>query len=324
MDEFTLIRDYFSTPDFVRKDVIIGVGDDAAITQVPQGQYLATTTDTLLEGVHFLRQASADAIAHKAIAVNLSDLAAMGAEPAWINLSLSLPEVDNQWLELFSQKVQELTKYFSIQLIGGDTVKGKLAVTITAQGFVPPESVLTRVGAKPGDWLFVTGTLGDAAAGLDCLQNKLKLTDKSAQEYLVARHSFPTPRVLAGTTLRRLANACIDVSDGLMQDLQHILKGSNVGALLHLDKLPISKELGSSIPELQQALTYACTGGDDYELLFTIAEEHRVSMESAMASYNLPVTCIGQITGVSGKIDLRLNDQPFSFVSLEDRGYQHF
>ncbi|WP_371195767.1 thiamine-phosphate kinase [Glaciecola sp. SC05] len=324
MNEFALIRDYFTRPKFVRKDVILGVGDDAAITQVPQGQYLATTTDTLLEGVHFLPEASPEAIAHKAIAVNLSDLAAMGAEPAWINLSLSVEQVDQSWLSKFSTKINDLTQYFSIQLIGGDTVKGKTAVTITAQGFVPPESMLTRSGANPGDWLFLTGTVGDAAAGLAFLKGQLEIADASASDYLVNRHYFPTPRVLAGTTLRRLATSCIDISDGLLQDLEHIIEGSKVGAIVHLDKLPISQALGETIPDLEQALTYACTGGDDYELLFTIPEEHRVSMETAMANYHLPVTCIGQITGAQGKIDLRLNDQAFSFVAIEGKGYQHF
>lgn len=324
MNEFALIRDYFARPNFVRKDVILGVGDDAAITQVPQGQYLATTTDTLLEGVHFLPEASPEAIAHKAIAVNLSDLAAMGAEPAWINLSLSVERVDQQWLASFSEKINELTQYFSIQLIGGDTVKGKTAVTITAQGFVPADSMLTRSGAQPGDWLFLTGTVGDAAAGLAFLKKDITIDDKTAAEYLVKRHYFPTPRVLAGTTLRRLATSCIDVSDGLLQDLGHIVDGSSVGALVHLDKLPISEALGNTIKDLEQALTYACTGGDDYELLFSIPEEHRVSMETAMANYNLPVTCIGQITGAQGKIDLRLNDETFSFAAIKDKGFQHF
>lgn len=324
MNEFALIRDYFTQPSFVRKDVILGVGDDAAITLVPQGQYLATTTDTLLEGVHFLPEASPEAIAHKAIAVNLSDLAAMGAEPAWINLSLSIPAVDQMWLSSFSNKINELTKYFSIQLIGGDTVKGKTAVTITAQGFVPPDSMLTRTGAKPGDWLFVTGTVGDAAAGLMLLNRELIIANDEAANYLINRHYFPTPRVLAGTTLRRLATSCIDISDGLLQDLQHILDDSAVGALVHLDKLPISKALGENIPDLQEALKLACTGGDDYELLFTIPEEHRVSMETAMANYHLPVTCIGQITGAQGKVDFRLSDEPFAFSTIEETGFQHF
>nr|WP_136250115.1 thiamine-phosphate kinase [Ningiella ruwaisensis] len=324
MNEFRLIRDYFTENSFSRKDVLIGVGDDAAITQVAQGQYLATTTDTLLEGVHFLKGTSPEAIAHKAIAVNLSDLAAMGAEPSWISLSLSLPAVDDEWLGAFSNKLKALTEYFSVQLIGGDTVKGQLSITITAQGFVPPESILTRSHAKPGDWIFVTGTLGDAAAGLALLKNELMIEDKAARDYLTDRHHYPTPRVLAGTTLRRIATSCIDISDGLLQDLEHIVSASEVGALLHLDKIPISKELGTHVNDLESALKLACTGGDDYELLFTVPEEHRVSMETAMSSYNLPVTCIGQVTGAQGKIDLRLNDSPFSFVSVSEKGYQHF
>lgn len=309
---------------FTRKDVILGVGDDAAITQVPEKQYLATTTDTLLEGVHFLPDTPPEAIAHRAVTTNLSDLAAMGAEPSWINLSLSIPEVDHAWLKAFSDTLHQLTQYYSIQLIGGDTIKGTTAVTITAQGFIPPESVITRDGAQRGDWLYLTGTVGDAALGLDILLNKVKVEDEKARKLLVDRHYFPTPRVLAGTTLRRLASACIDVSDGLIQDLQHIIEASDVGALLHLDKLPISEALGQNIPDLEVALEYACKGGDDYELLFTLPEEHRVSMENAMASYNLPITCIGQITGAKGKVDLRMNDEAFTFSKNKQNGYQHF
>lgn len=324
MNEFSLIRNYFTAPSFERKDVIIGVGDDGAVTMVPQGQYLVTTTDTLLEGVHFLPEASAQAIAHKAIAVNLSDLAAMGAEPAWVNLSLSIPRVDEAWLVEFSNEIHRLTKYFSVQLIGGDTVKGTNAVTITAQGFVPPDSMLTRKGAKAGDWLFVTGTLGDAAAGLAIIKGELQAKSPDFADYLTNRHYFPTPRVLAGTTLRRVASACIDVSDGLLQDLEHIVNSSEVGALVYLDKLPISEALGNSIDNLNDALGYACMGGDDYELLFTVPEEHRIGVEAAMASYNLPCTCIGQITGAQGRIDLRLNDEAFIFADTISKGYQHF
>ncbi|WP_395341006.1 thiamine-phosphate kinase [Ningiella sp. W23] len=329
MDEFSIIERYFKQANSSRKDVIIGIGDDAAITQVPQGQYLATTTDTLLSGVHFLPDTLPDAIAHKAIAANLSDLAAMGAEPSWISLSVCMPNANDAWLSAFSEKVAQLCDYYSMQLIGGDMVKGPLAVTITAQGFVPPESIITRTGAKPGDWLFLTGTVGDAAAGLAYLQNKIQIAEQSKAQELSQRYFCPTPRVLVGTTLRRLASACIDVSDGLLQDLQHVLDGSSenghgVGAIVHLDRLPISQALGSSIVELEQALAFACTGGDDYELLFTVSEEHRVSMETAMASYNLPITCIGQITGAASKLDLRLNEQPFSPSSFDKVGYQHF
>ena len=304
--------------------MVIGIGDDAALTQVPPNQYLATTTDTMVENVHFLPNTNAKHVAHKAIASNLSDLAAIGAEPSWISLSLSLPSADEAWLESFSEKIHELSEYFSIQLIGGDTVKGPLAVTITAQGFVPTDSALTRCGAKNNDWIFVTGCLGDAGAGLDILQKKLTVSDVAARDYLVSRYHTPTPRVLAGTVLRRLASACIDISDGLLQDVMHIADASGTGVLLHLEKLPISPALGNNVEELEQALLYATSAGDDYELLFTVSEEQRTKVQTALDSYSIPHCCIGQMTGAVGKLDLRLNDQAFEFSKDNSNGYSHF
>ena len=324
MNEFSLIQKYFAQASFVRKDVVIGIGDDAAITQIPANQNLATTTDTIVQGVHFLANTCAQDIAHKAIVVNLSDLAAMGAEPAWLNLSLSIPEVDEAWLSAFSERVSELTQYFSIQLIGGDTVKGPMSITITAQGFVPQDSVLTRDGASSGDWIFVTGTLGDAGAGLDILLKKLVVDDIKARDYLVNRHRCPTPRVLAGTVLRRLASACIDVSDGLLQDVMHIANASGTGVIIHLEKLPISEALGKNVSDLNQALNYAAVSGDDYELLFTVSEEQRNSVQTALDSYSIAHTCIGQMTGAIGKLDLKLNDEPFQLESPTTLGFSHF
>lgn len=324
MNEFNLIQKYFAEASFVRKDVVIGIGDDAAITQIPALQNLATTTDTIVQGVHFLPNTCAQDIAHKAIAVNLSDLAAMGAEPSWISLSLSIPEIDETWLSAFSDKVSELTEYFSVQLIGGDTVRGPMSITITAQGFVPKDSVLTRDGANNGDWIFVTGTLGDAGAGLDILLKKLVVDNVQARDYLVNRHRCPTPRVLAGTILRRLASACIDVSDGLLQDVMHIANSSATGVILHLDKLPISEELGNNVSDLNQALNYATASGDDYELLFTVSEEQRNSIQTALDSYSIPYTCIGQMTGATGKLDLKLNEQPFQLELTSPLGFSHF
>lgn len=324
MNEFNIIERYFADASYVRKDVVLGIGDDAAITQVPANQNLVTTTDTLVDGIHFLPNSTAAHIAHKAIAVNLSDLAAMGAEPSWISISLSLPEANHEWLKAFSEKVAELTEYYSIQLIGGDTVKGPLAITITAQGFVPQDSALTRTGAQNGDLIFVTGTLGDAGAGLDILKDKLHIGDVEARDYLVNRHRFPVPRVIAGTMLRRRASACIDISDGLLQDVMHIANGSGTGVLLHLDRLPLSKELGNNVEKLEHALQYATVAGDDYEILFTIPEEQRTSIETSLDSYAIPYTCIGQMTGANGKLDLRLNDQEYPFENLEEFGYSHF
>jgi thiamine-monophosphate kinase len=321
--EFDLIGNYFAKGGFTRKDVVLGIGDDAAVTRVPAGQCLVTTTDTLVEGVHFLPGTEPDAIAHKAVAVNLSDLSAMGAEPAWISLSLSLPSIDEAWIKAFSDKLHSLSKYFSFQLIGGDTVQGPLSITITAQGFIPDDNQIMRSGANPNDWIMVTGCLGDAGVGLDLLKNKIQIEHLEHASYLKNRHWFPTPRVLAGTTLRRIATSCIDISDGLIQDLKQVISRSEIGALVHLDKLPISEAMGKNIENVVDAITYAATAGDDYELLFTVPEEQRVNIETALASYNIPVTCIGQITGATGKLDLRLNEQPFQF-DLDELGFEHF
>ncbi|MDP5041332.1 MAG: thiamine-phosphate kinase [Paraglaciecola sp.] len=320
MKEFSIIDSFFKAQSHQRKDVILGIGDDAALTTIPQGQALVTTTDTLIAGVHFLANANPHAIAQKAIAVNLSDLAAMGAEPAWISLSLSLPIANEEWLKAFSQGIAEMTQFYSIQLIGGDTVQGPLAITITAQGFVPPEQALLRSKAKPGDFIYVTGCLGDAGAGLDILLDKVTLNDPDNADYLLSRLHYPTPRLLAGTSLRRLANACIDLSDGLNSDIRHILKASNCGATIHVDKLPLSKAMRESI-DPQKARQYALSAGDDYELLFTVSEEQKGKLELAMASTNVGITCIGQMNGLANKLELRLNN---ALLEAQPSGYQHF
>jgi thiamine-monophosphate kinase len=318
--EFSVIEDFFKTQTIQRKDVIIGIGDDGAVTHIPQGQALVTTTDTLLSGVHFLAETSAHAIAQKAIAVNLSDLAAMGAEPAWISLSLSLPKADQVWLAEFSRGLQEHAKYYSVQLIGGDTVQGPLAITITAQGFVPFDKALTRSRAKPGDSVYVTGTLGDAGLGLHIAQHKVQVEDELNRDYLLNRLNYPTPRLLLGTSLRRIASACIDISDGLVSDIQHVLNASNCGATVHVDKLPLSLALKASVGK-EQAIDYALSAGDDYELLFTISEEQKGHLETTLASANVSATYIGQLSGHSGKLELRLNDKPYDYSA---KGFQHF
>ena len=320
MKEFNVIEDFFKAKSIQRKDVIIGIGDDAAVTHIPQGQALVTTTDTLLSGVHFLADTSPHAIAQKAIAVNLSDLAAMGAEPAWISLSLSLPEIDEEWLEAFSNGLQEHAVYYSIQLIGGDTVQGPLAITITAQGFVPFEQALTRSKAKPGDSVYVTGTLGDAGLGLHIAQKKCQLDNQPNQDYLLNRLNYPTPRLLVGTSLRRIASACIDISDGLVSDLKHILKASQCGATIHVDKLPMSQALKESV-SCTQAIDYALSAGDDYELLFTVSEEQKGHLETTLASANVHATYIGQLNGNAGKLELR---QACKFYEYSAKGYEHF
>ena len=309
MKEFAIIDNFFKQRSYQRKDVLLGIGDDCAITTVPEGQNLVVTTDTLLSGVHFLPDTSPAAIAHKAVAVNLSDLAAMGAEPAWISLSISLPDADKTWVDEFSKALFELTEYYSVQLIGGDTVRGPLAITITAQGFVPQGQALTRSKAKPGDLVYVTGTVGDAGAGLDIARNQLEVSRTSA-DFLLNRLNYPTPRLLAGTAVRRIANACIDISDGLLADLRHILDNSNCGATIQVDKLPLSIALQEAVTK-EQAINYALTAGDDYELLFTVSEEQRGNLDIAQANFHFEATCIGQLSGALGKLELKMGDQEF-------------
>lgn len=319
MKEFELIDKFFRVRSHQRRDVQIGIGDDCAVVNVPQGQSLVVTTDTLVSGVHFPENTLARAVAHKAVAVNLSDLAAMGAEPAWLSLSLCISDVDENWLDEFSLGLQELTDYYSVQLIGGDTVKGPLAVTITAQGFVPRDQALTRSRARPGDWLYVTGTLGDAGLGLDMHQGRADVAPKH-RNFLGNRLNYPTPRVLVGTILRRIATSCIDISDGLISDLGHILTSSGCGAQLAVDKLPLSEAMRDSVGA-EQAIRYALTAGDDYELLFTVSEEQKGNLDLALTSASVSATCIGQINGLQGKLELRHGKDRYEF---EGQGYQHF
>lgn len=319
MNEFNLIDSFFKQNSYQRKDVLVGIGDDCAITEMAAGQHLAVTTDTLASGVHFPPQTAPQAIAHKAVAANLSDLAAMGAAPAWISLALSIPEADEQWLDGFSTGLRELCEYYSVQLIGGDTVQGPLSVTITAMGFVPPDQALRRSGAKPGDLLYVTGHLGDAALGLKVVEQRLAVPF-CYRDYLLSRLETPTPRVLFGNNLRRIASACIDISDGLLVDLQHILKASKCGAMVNIDKIPLSEALMESV-EPEQALDLALSGGDDYELLFCVPEEQKGNLDRALLSNNVPYTCIGQMTGHSNKLELQLDKKPYHY---KVKGFQHF
>jgi thiamine-monophosphate kinase len=317
--EFAIIENYFKDRGYKRKDVILGVGDDAALTKVPAGQLLVVTTDTLVSGVHFHEYAPAESVAHKALTVNLSDLAAMGAEPAWFSLSLSLPDYDEDWLRRFSSTLDKLSHYYHLQLIGGDTVQGPLAVTITAQGFVAEEQALSRSGAKPGDWLYVTGELGDAALGLDILNEKMRVSG-SFRDLALERFNYPNPRALVGTALRRIASACIDISDGLLADLRHVLRQSECGATINIQNLPLSRALTATLTS-EQAYAYALSGGDDYELLFTVSEEQKSNLGTVMNDFNLPVTCIGQLNGVKDSISLSLNGESYHY---QGKGYEHF
>ncbi|MGF1773945.1 thiamine-phosphate kinase [Vibrio wakamikoensis] len=316
--EFSLIDKYFAHKQQNRKDVILAQGDDCAIVAPTAGSHIAISTDTLVAGTHFLADANPAQIAHKALASNISDLVAMGASPAWVSMGISLPEINTAWLERFSNAFFKLADYYGIQLIGGDTTKGPLTITLTVQGTLPEGKALTRHGAQSGDWVYVTGQLGDAKAGLDVILENNISADTSLNQELQRRHFEATPRVLAGIALRDIASAAIDISDGLVADLGHILKRSKVGARLNVAALPTSKELLQFVGSRALAQQYALTSGEEYELCFTVPEANRGQLEVALS--NTPFTCIGQLTGTE-YIELHNDDAP---VDWQLDGFDHF
>lgn len=318
--EFDLIARYFDRFKSVRRDVQLGIGDDCALLTVAEKQLLAISTDTLVSGIHFLADIDPADLGYKALAVNLSDLAAMGADPAWLSLALTLPEVNEEWLKAFSDSLFEQMNYYGMQLIGGDTTRGPLSMTLTIHGLIPAGRALTRSGARIGDWIYVTGTLGDSAAGLAILQDRLQVTDRTSRDYLLARHLRPQPRVLQGQALRDLASSAIDISDGLISDLRHVLNASECGARIELDELPMSQTLTSNA-EADQALRWALTGGEDYELCFTVPEINRGALEVALSHLGADYTCIGQIGPQSEGMKFYRDQQE---VELPWSGYDHF
>ena len=319
MGEFDLIKRYFLRKS-LRNDVILSVGDDCAITSIPTGYQLAITTDTLVEGTHFLPSISPADLAYKSVAVNLSDLAAMGATPAWVSLALTLPEIKDEWLAEFSQSLFAILDRYGVSLIGGDTTKGPLSITLTAQGFLPENQGLFRHQAKVGDWIFVSGFLGDSAAGLDMLLKNSKIITES-DRYLMQRHLRPTPRVELGLALRAFSCCALDISDGLLADLEHILERSQVGAEIYLENLPISRHLCIQY-EQTQAEKFALTGGEDYELCFTVSEEKREEMEQVLRSQGIKVTCIGKILPQTSGLNLLKNGEKVTLP--EHCGFDHF
>jgi thiamine-monophosphate kinase len=319
ISEFAIIEKYFSRNLKKRNDVFLGIGDDCALVKTPSSQLLAVTVDTMVEGVHFMPSLGAEDLAWKAIAINLSDLASMGAEPAWLTLSLTLPEVNEEWLETFSNSFYDCIDYYNLQLIGGDTCSGPLSITVQAMGFVPPQSNLKRSTAKPGDLICVTGFLGDAGLGLTLCKDSQKSSSSVNCAYLTERLHRPIPRIATGIALRHVATAAIDISDGLSSDLKHLTAASSVAATVDLDCLPLSEALLSEC-NLDEAISYAISAGDDYELCFTVAEKDLAKLDQAFKSTTCGYTKIGRITSGQDITYLR-NGQP---VDINASGYEHF
>lgn len=323
MGEFDLIARYFTRPV---RHAALGVGDDCALLAPRPGMQLAISSDMLVEGRHFFADVDPEALGHKALAVNLSDLAACGARPLAFTLALALPRADEAWLAGFSKGLLALADAHGCELVGGDTTQGPLNICITVFGEVPAGQALLRSGARAGDDIYVSGTLGDARLALEALLGHIQLPDELLAQ-ACQRLERPTPRVALGLALRGIASSAMDVSDGLLGDFGHILKASGVGACIRTDetiKLIAAGAFPSSATgQFDQKLLQQCTlaGGDDYELLFTAPPQHRAAVAEAAAQSRTPVTRIGQVEAAPG---LRLVDAQGMPVENRFASFDHF
>lgn len=316
MTEFDLIRRYFTraTPG-----TLLGIGDDAALIQVSQGNVLAVSSDMLVSGTHFFPDADPQLLGHKTLAVNLSDMAAMGAKPKWVTLAIALHDPDDAWLSEFSSGFFGLAQQHGVELVGGDTTRGPLNLSVTVFGEVPAHQAMRRSGAAPDDEIWVSGVLGDAALALAHLQGEIEL---GTDEYALCSPALhqPQPRVELGLALRDIASSAIDISDGLLGDLAHILEASGVGAEIDFSQLPASTLLQS---RLNMSLGRRCVlaGGDDYELCFTAPSARRNEISAIAARMQLPLTVIGKIVAGQGCI---VRDVVGGKIELGTGGYDHF
>src|SRR5882672_5109177 len=323
LGEFALIAKLFA-PLAAKDDGAFGLKDDAATLSLPPGDELVVTVDTLVEGVHFLRDDPASLIARKALRVNLSDLAAKGAQGMNYLLALSLPHwIDDSWLASFAAGLAEDQARYGVTLLGGDTTStpGPLALSITALGSVPAGRMLRRAGAKPGDLVFVSGTIGDAGAGLEILQGKASELSASSRETLIRRYRLPEPRLALGRGLMGIASAALDVSDGLVADLGHIAEGSGVHIVIDAPRVPLSAELTSLWGRGTHGVLRAATAGDDYELAFTASPAGRAAVADAARAAGVVVQEIGRVEAGAG---VELIDEAGRAITVDRPGFTHF
>jgi thiamine-monophosphate kinase len=320
LGEFELIRRFFSraAPPRTESGVILGIGDDAALLKLPQGTDLVATVDTVVAGRHFPDGTDARSVGHRALAVNLSDLAAMGATPSWATLALTLPAADPDWLARFAAGLFDLADAHGVALVGGDTTRGPLTVTIQLLGHVPHGTALRRSGARAGDLLAVSGTLGDAGAGLLFASAPPAAATREVEE-LVRRFDYPCPRVELGISSRGIANAAMDLSDGLVGDLPKLAQASGLHAHVSVERLPLSTAMRAAANPLQ-ARDWALAAGDDYELLFAVPPQRYAALQAAAARLNLTLTAIGELRSGEG-VSWSLNGEHFAPGT---QGYDHF
>ncbi|MCP1374016.1 thiamine-phosphate kinase [Dyella lutea] len=322
--EFRLIDRLQALTAQARDDVRLGIGDDAALLAVPAGQELAVAIDTLVEGMHFPRGTAPADIGWKALAVNLSDLAAMGATPAWALLALTLPaqpaDAQQDLIDGLAEGFSQLARLHRVALVGGDTTRGPFALSVAVHGFVPPGQALRRDGARAGDLVFVTGTLGDAAAGLQRLAAAADSDEEKRRAGLRARLNRPEPRVAAGLALRGRASACIDVSDGLLADLAHICTASGVGAEVDAALLPLSSALLGCCNAVE-ACNFALSGGDDYELCFAVPPARAGEVQADLARLGCGATRVGRVVEGAG---VRVRGIDGQWLTPARTGWDHF
>jgi thiamine-monophosphate kinase len=318
LSEFALIDRYFRNCGVRRADVRLGVGDDAALLDSPAGCDLVAAIDTLVDGVHFPHGCPAASVGHRVLAVNLSDLAAMGARPAWALLALTLPNIDEAWLSEFAAGFSELARAHDVALVGGDTTSGPLCATVQILGHVPRSQGLLRSGARPGDLVFVSGTPGDAAAGLAVEQGRLTGSE-DAVTYLRKRFLYPSPRMALGKCLRGFASACIDVSDGLLGDVGKLAHASGCGVELAYRDLPLSEALAEAVGDAR-ARELALTGGDDYELCFTVHPDNVGKLRQELPPQRWGYSLIGKIREAPGAVVV----EGGNVMEFSHSGYDHF
>jgi len=320
LDEFEIIKKYFSkTLKKFDENVIQDIGDDCALVKIPKNHVLAISTDTLTEKIHFLKDMHPSDLGYKIVAVNLSDLAAMGAKPKWITISLTLPKINALWIKHFSECLFKTLDSYNMKLIGGNTTRGPLSITASIYGIIPKNQALLRNKAKIGDLIYVTGTLGDSAAGLFLLKNKPKTMTKSLN-YLIKKHLRPIPRIMHGQLLRNIASSAIDISDGLFSDLQKILNFSQCGANINLNKLPISNVLKENFSK-KKWLKFATNSGEDYELCFTIPKKNISNLKNAINHLGIQYNCIGEIDHIKNGYNIFYRGKNINFSC---KGYNHF
>ena len=317
--EFELIRRFFSRPHAPQSGVVLGIGDDAAVLALPPDAQLVAAVDTIVSGRHFPVGTDPRSIGHRALAVNLSDLAAMGATPAWMTLALTMPEVNEAWLERFSSGMLHLADAYGVTLVGGDTTRGPLTVSVQILGYVQRGTALCRGGGRAGDLLAVTGTLGDGGAGLAFLKSPPEAGIRAAALELVHRFDYPAPRVGFGLAARGIARAAMDISDGLVADLPKLAQASGVAAHVEVERLPLSSAMRAAVPA-SQARDWALAAGDDYELLLAVPAERYAKLEAAADRLDLRLTTIGELRA-GGGVTWSLNGEDFT---PGVRGWDHF